>query len=442
MRQVVGVYKKFSVHWGGFSILKCEMFLMREAFENCDAMYFHLISGQDYPVYPLNYFLGFFEKHKGLNYIQYVHLPHPQWDNNTYSRLQYYYLYDFSSNKEKGKNLSRKFVSLQKKFGIKRRIPDCFDHLYGNSQWFSITKDAVNKLLEYTEKHPNLYKRLRMTFAPEEIYISTVLVNIIPKEKIHCNSLRYIRWHFENGNIPANLGNEHLTYLLRRNYLFARKFEENCSEGLQSIIKETLHNEKELRITESGKWIYDGYIEYDYNELFVNVISQICRELKVKSILDVGCGAGLYVDAFREQGFHVSGIDSNPYTELLSSQILVGESGCCKTFDVLQDENDGNKYNMVICKDVLPYIPMQKILEFVRKIVSFSQKYILINFFDDKNSSSPKYIRLCRVEITQLLNSFDFVYDEELTNIIAYKLNNFINPFYFFKSYAKEKIII
>ena len=59
MPQVAGVYRKYSVHWGGFSILRCELFLLKEAINNCDAEYFHLISGQDYPIKPLSSFLDF-----------------------------------------------------------------------------------------------------------------------------------------------------------------------------------------------------------------------------------------------------------------------------------------------------------------------------------------------------------------------------------------------
>ena len=58
--QVVKVYRKFAVHWGGFSILKCEKFLLKESYRLCDATYFHLISGQDYPIKPLSFFLNFF----------------------------------------------------------------------------------------------------------------------------------------------------------------------------------------------------------------------------------------------------------------------------------------------------------------------------------------------------------------------------------------------
>lgn len=37
--QVTKVYRKYSVHWGGFSILETEMFLFKEALRLCDASY-------------------------------------------------------------------------------------------------------------------------------------------------------------------------------------------------------------------------------------------------------------------------------------------------------------------------------------------------------------------------------------------------------------------
>lgn len=80
---VVKVYKKYAVHWGGFSMLKCEMFLLKESLHLCNAEYFHLLSGQDYPVKPLSKFLRFFNINKGKEFMQMVHLPHLGWDKNT-----------------------------------------------------------------------------------------------------------------------------------------------------------------------------------------------------------------------------------------------------------------------------------------------------------------------------------------------------------------------
>lgn len=58
--QVRKVTQEYSVNWGGTSILECEMFLLAESLKYCDADYFHLISGQDYPIRPLQKFLGNF----------------------------------------------------------------------------------------------------------------------------------------------------------------------------------------------------------------------------------------------------------------------------------------------------------------------------------------------------------------------------------------------
>ena len=58
--QVVRVYQKFDVNWGGFSMLRCQIFMMREVLKRCDAEYVHLISSQDYPMMSLGEFFVFF----------------------------------------------------------------------------------------------------------------------------------------------------------------------------------------------------------------------------------------------------------------------------------------------------------------------------------------------------------------------------------------------
>lgn len=75
-----------------------------------------------------------------------------------------------------------------------------------------------------------------MTFAPEECYASTVLVNLLGTENITPWNCRFIRWKYENGNRPANLGNEHFYLLTEREYLFARKMEWACSTELTNRI--------------------------------------------------------------------------------------------------------------------------------------------------------------------------------------------------------------
>lgn len=98
-KQVKVVSREYDVNWGGTSVLESEMHLLRMAVQRSDADYFHLISGQDYPTRPLDYFLEFFDRNAGKEYIGYLHLPHPNWEENTFRRLQYYYPYDYAAEK-------------------------------------------------------------------------------------------------------------------------------------------------------------------------------------------------------------------------------------------------------------------------------------------------------------------------------------------------------
>ena len=65
----------------------------------------------------------------------YSHLPNPRWEQNTYERFQYIYLFDYFRDRAKAIHYSNTIMAFQKKYHLKRRIPDYFDHLYGGSQW-------------------------------------------------------------------------------------------------------------------------------------------------------------------------------------------------------------------------------------------------------------------------------------------------------------------
>ena len=146
--QVKSISQEFDVNWGGTSVLDCELNLLQKAYNSGDYDYFHLISGQDYPVRPLQDFLEYFERINGKSLIQYVKLPHPNWEKGTFRRLQYYYPYDYATGKEDPRKWVRNQVRNQILKGAKRPIPDEFDYLYGSSQWFSIHRVAAKILID------------------------------------------------------------------------------------------------------------------------------------------------------------------------------------------------------------------------------------------------------------------------------------------------------
>ena len=379
-KQVKLISRAYNVNWGGTSILDCELFLLRTALAQSNADYFHLISGQDYPLRPLPRFLEHFEQHAGEEFLQYVHLPHPRWEKNTFRRLQYYYPYDYAQDKENPRQWVKNEVRLQHSKGIKRPIPDEFDHLYGNSQWFSITRQATEKLLEYTDSNPSLYHRMWMTFAPEESYISTVSVNLLGKEHINPWNCRFIRWKYENGNSPANLGNEHLYLLMEHEYLFARKMEWPCSAELIDRIDRYLLHDGKVCLTNTGGWIYDGMQQYIYEKAFCDFVIQLWWDAGIKNAIDIGCGAGYYVAQWRSKGLSFAGYDANPNTPILSRMLLPEGDEACEVADLTEELYVPKPFDLVVCKDVLPYIPDNLETTAIRNLALLSSRFILLSW--------------------------------------------------------------
>lgn len=379
--QIRAIYRKYSVHWGGFSMLKAELYLLKKSINDCDADYFHLISAQDYPIKPLNKFLRFFENNKGKEFIRYAHIPNSHWDHYSYSRFKYYYPYDFI-NKETTHAIAicKKIIKWQDKMGIKRRVPDQFDNMFGSTQWFSITREAVSVALTYTRKSPSFYRRAHWTFASEEYYLATILLNNMPQAKFIPTDLRYIHWRFENGNNPANLDMKHFRKLAEDNpFLFARKFDTKYSSPLRDAIDTFLINEPEKIITPEGGWVYNGFSQYSFNRSLAQTIATVCRSLNVESVVDVGCGAGFYVAALRELGIPAMGFDVNPYTPTLSALLLPEGDTPCEVADILDESIEiDTPFDMAICLCLLSSIPCNKHPALLRNISMITGKYLIV----------------------------------------------------------------
>lgn len=414
LKQVAFIGQKYNVHWGGFSILKTEIFMLKKALKDTNADYFHLISGQDYPIRPLSDFLAFFDG-KETDFMQYVHLPHPRWNGNTFARFQYFYPYDLCDNKDKGNRWCDKWVEVQKKFGFKRRIPDCFDHLYGNSQWFSICRKSVRYLVDYTTLHPKLFRRMRMTFAPEESYVSTVLVNNPDKQPIVSENLRFILWKYENGNMPANLGIEHFRGLLEWNCFFARKMAPHCSLPLIDAIDRYLLHDASVVVSETGGWFYPGFLKYHFDKSFCDFVCVLWAQASLTSGIDFGCGAGHYVAVWRERGLRFKGYDANPHTPELSKLLTKDGNPLCGVADLTDDLSVNRPFDIVICKDVLNYIPQKLQPKAISNLAMLSARYVLLSWHTDENTGSQIENPIDEMTLVSEFEKCGFVIDNHFT---------------------------
>ena len=245
---VKGIYSHYKINWGGFNMLKAALFLLNKAVRNRENEYFHLLSGQDYPVKHIAEFTQFMEENRGKEFLEYHTLPYSGWDNGTFRRYEYFFFHDlFNYKTEKGRRKISNVLHFQMQHNIKRRIPDHFETIYGGCCWFTLSRDCISYILEYTRKCPAFYKRLKYTFVPEETYFHSIVLNSHFKENVINRSLRYVDWRFRNGNYPANLDDSDLESLCLSDAFFARKFREDISCELMNLIDAKLlpHPHKE-----------------------------------------------------------------------------------------------------------------------------------------------------------------------------------------------------
>lgn len=72
---VKSVYKKFKITWGGFNLLKAELFLIKQAVANKEVDYIHVMSAQDYPIRNLKFIKTVFEREVGTEFLSYHRIP-------------------------------------------------------------------------------------------------------------------------------------------------------------------------------------------------------------------------------------------------------------------------------------------------------------------------------------------------------------------------------
>lgn len=241
---VCGVYRKYSINWGGYSFLKTILFLVQKVKERGNVDYVHLISGADVPIKNLNDFKMFFENRQTNEYLENFSLPYSCWSGGGLNRLTYYHPNDiFNVRNPKNAVWQKAFIQFQDKWHIRRKISTKLPQLYGGGSWWSLSWECLNYVAEYTLKNKRLLRRLKFSFASDEIYFQTVIMNSPFAARVVNNHMRYIDWRYRNGNMPANLDDSDFEKIINSPYLFARKIEFPVSRILVERLK---NNENKL----------------------------------------------------------------------------------------------------------------------------------------------------------------------------------------------------
>ena len=223
--------ERTDVKWGSYSQINCEMILLKEAVKTEHA-YYHLLSGMDLPIKSQEQIFAFFEKYKGLEFVD---EDGATISEAALSRVKYTHKFYGKAGSVKD-ILGALSVKGQKLLGFDKT------QKYGNiifqkgRNWFSITHGLAKLVVE---KEDWIQEVFGQSGCGDELFLQTVARNSEYAEKI-CNpntmpevpDTRYIDWKRGSNNNPYVFREDDFEELKNALGLFARKFDLNVDKKI------------------------------------------------------------------------------------------------------------------------------------------------------------------------------------------------------------------
>ncbi|PXV60964.1 core-2/I-Branching enzyme [Dysgonomonas alginatilytica] len=228
---------RVEVVWGRFSQLQQILNSFNEIADT-KVPYSHIlfISGLDYPIVPMSEIVEFLYNNPNKSYIDYFKLGDDDWSNLMRKRFEYWFF--LPENDIRNNHIIKKIL---KKVGFKRKYP--FPEVYYGSCWFTLSMEAVNYLLDYTGKNPNILDFFKHTGCSDELYIQSVLLNSPLKKDMVKEIYRFFDWG-DKGKSPKILTSEDFPQIEVSKAWFARKLDINIDSQLMDML-DKLNAEKQ-----------------------------------------------------------------------------------------------------------------------------------------------------------------------------------------------------
>ncbi len=227
------IVNRTECNWGGYSFVTAIVNSLTEVLNSGRSYGFiNLMSGQDYPIKPVNEIYEYLSEHKGKSFLAYEHVDHTWWEEAV-TRFKFYHLTDF---KLIGRYLLQKIIN---KLMPSRKFPLDLT-LYGsaNSSWWTISTEAADYLVRYIRDNTKLRKFMRFTWGADEFLITTIIMNSPFRDKVINDNLRYIDWS-QGGAHPKTFSKEDFQTLVKSDKCFARKFDIGADKEILDLIDQS-----------------------------------------------------------------------------------------------------------------------------------------------------------------------------------------------------------
>lgn len=252
--------RRISGYLDTWSLCEIALELMRLAKENDNYGYYYLLSGQDYPIKPIDSIVQYLDEQYPRPIIDCTPMRKDNWIYSGFKWIRfhaYYRLVERMTNNQK----LRKFLLFPAyviQYIITKLVGSPYKwlekencKLYGGSAWWCLPSEIVDLCLREQANNTKILRAFKIKNTPEETFFQTMAMRSKFKDMIEINDPYEIlqncmtyAYFFDNTHEatghPFILTDSNYDMLLRRKELFARKFDKESYGLIQKIDREVL----------------------------------------------------------------------------------------------------------------------------------------------------------------------------------------------------------
>lgn len=235
------------VKWGSYSIVQATVDLMELAIKDSDNTYFHLISGQDWPLKKPQEIYDYFEHSDKLNMVYWRMLDKVKTGEREIDWVKYWYNYDTINRRSLfGKIYHRLLLVTEKLLRVNRlkKLHLDEDHMYAGREWVDVPRDILKYALDEWHQRPDLQKLFKYSFCSDEMWLQTIVCNSKYQARIDQNIHRYLpeaagKTH---GIKPQMITSADYKTIRDSDAFFGRKFvKPESNEIIQQLAEDGVH---------------------------------------------------------------------------------------------------------------------------------------------------------------------------------------------------------
>lgn len=236
LKNVYFISNRVDVRWACYNTSKAILYSIVEICNSGKKYNFiNHMSGQDYPLKPVEYIADFFKNNSGKEYITYRDIIH-DWKEAQMRYNRFHFInYRINGNLIVGRDTFEKLASLI--FG-KRKLPYSL-HPYGESSFWMLSPETALFVANRVLNDKKLTRFFSTTWCADEFVFQTIIMNSAIKSRVVNENFRYINWSEKKAN-PKILTLDDINELQKSSMLFARKFDITQDAKILDIIDEIL----------------------------------------------------------------------------------------------------------------------------------------------------------------------------------------------------------